>query len=177
MPLTTYTSGEVLTAASLNANFSFAAEAATFAIFNETQASNTAGGTSVANAWTKRVFNTTNVNTITGCSIASSVITLAAGSYYVTGSAPFHQSVGTRIRLQNTSDSTTTILGQNCLMAGGENVDISATLLGYFTIAASKNFEMQYYVTAAIASTGLGRPLNVVGISEVYGQISIQKVA
>jgi hypothetical protein len=176
MPLTTYTAGEVLTAASLNANFSFAAGGG-FAIFNETQAINTNGGSSVANTFTKRVLNTTNVNTITGCSIASSVITLPAGSYYVTGSAPFHQTVGTRIRLQNTTDSTTAILGQNCILASGENVDYGATLLGYFTIAASKNFELQYYVTAAVASTGLGRANNMGSMSEVYGEISIQKVA
>jgi hypothetical protein len=91
MPLTTYTSGEVLTAASLNANFAFAALNSSVAIFNETQASGTAGGTTVATTFTKRVLNTTVYNTITGCSIASSVITLPAGTFYIEASSPLYR--------------------------------------------------------------------------------------
>ena len=153
------------------------AAAATFGIFNETQASGTDSGGSTANAWTKRTLNTTNKNDITGCSIASSVITLPTGSYYVTASAPFHQSNATRIKFRNTTDSSDAILGQNTLTAAGLNITQTANLAGYVTIAASKNFELQYYVTNAEATNGLGQKMNVAGISEVYGLISIQKVA
>ena len=149
----------------------------TFGIFNETQASGTNSGSSVANAWTKRTLNTTNKNDITGCSIASSVITLPAGSYYVTASAPFHQSNALRLRLQNTSDATTAILGQNADAGSGIGLTVNAFMTGYFTITASKNFELQYYVTGAVATNGLGQRMNVAAISEVYGEISIQKVA
>jgi hypothetical protein len=149
----------------------------TFGIFNETQASGTNSGGSTANAWTKRTLNTTNKNDITGCSIAASVITLPAGSYYVTASAPFHQTNALRIRLQNTSDATTAILGQNGDAGSGIGLTVNAFLVGYFTITASKNFELQYYVTGAVATNGLGQRANIVGLSEVYGEISIQKVA
>ena len=87
MPLTTYTAGEVLTAASLNANLVFAAAnptAPTIAIFNETQAANTAGGSSVATTYTKRTLNTTVTNGI-GATLTSSVIALLAGTYKVYG--------------------------------------------------------------------------------------------
>ena len=81
MALTTYVSGTVLTAASLNDNFNYAVTvpaAPDTAIFNETQASGTNGGSSATGSFIKRTLNTTTVNTITGCSIAASVITLPA---------------------------------------------------------------------------------------------------
>ena len=169
-----FVSGAVLTAQQLNDTVDNFAD---IAIFNETQASGTQSGASVAAAWTKRTLNTTNVNNITGASIAASVITLPAGSYYVTGSAPFHQTEESKIRLQNTTDSTTAVLGQNAKMGNGVNMTTSATLLGYFTIAASKNFELQYYVAGAVATNGLGTRNNVASVSEVYSAISITKVA
>jgi hypothetical protein len=146
------------------------------AIFNETQASNTNSGTSVANAWTKRILNTTNVNTITGCSIASSVITLAAGTYLITATSPHWQSNQVKIRLQNTTDSTTAIIGTSTYFATTSGTSSTTNLNGQFTITASKNFELQYYVKNAFTDEGLGIKSNITSISEVYAIIQIQKV-
>jgi hypothetical protein len=176
MPLTTYTTGEVLTAASLNANFSFAAGGAPIAMFNETQAANTAGGTNTINAWTKRTLNTTLANTITGCSIASSVITLPAGTYRVTANAPFFQTARAQLKLRNTTDSTDTIIGQTAYYVAAYEVQGISQLSGYFTITGNKNFELQYYSQSVYASFGLGVYMNF-GVSEVYSQISIEKIA
>ena len=180
MALTTYTVGEVLTAASLNDNLAYAVTVPastppTFAIFNETQASGTNSGTSVANAWTKRILNTTNVNTISDCSIASSVITLGAGTYSVIATAPFYQSTQTKIRLQNTTDATTEIIGTSTYSATN-TISFTNNLIGQFIIAGTKNFELQYYVKAAFASEGLGVKSSITSTSEVYGIIQIQKV-
>ena len=172
MPLTTYTAGEVLTASSLNANFAFAAGGAPMAIFNETQAGNTNGGGATSGSFIKRTLNTTIQNGITGCSIASSVITLPAGTYYVQASAPFGYVDLTKIKLRNTTDSTDAIIGQSVILPAGG----TAFLTGYFTIAASKDFELQYRVAVTQATVGLGYACNF-GISEVYSVISIQKVA
>ena len=103
MPLTTYTAGEVLTAASLNANFS--AVSSSFATFNETQANGTDGGASVATTWTTRVLNTTVINGITGASLATNQVTLPAGTYTVTVFSPFRNTNLTKIRLYNITDS------------------------------------------------------------------------
>ena len=176
MPLTTYTSGEVLTAASLNANFTFAASGTTTAIFNETQASGTNGGGSTATTWTKRTLNTTVVNNISGASISASVITLGAGSYVVTASAPSYESTVFRIRLQNTTDSTTAALGTseyNLSSAAQGRAFVS----GYFTITGNKNYELQHYVSVARANVGFGNPSTIASISEVYTTIQIDKVA
>jgi hypothetical protein len=110
MALTTYTAGEVLTAASLNDNFTFAAAnptAPATAIFNETQSASTAGGTSVTGSFIKRTLNTTIVNEIASATLTSSVISLPAGTYLVTAVAPLYGSDTIKIRLRNTTDSTT----------------------------------------------------------------------
>jgi hypothetical protein len=178
MALTTYTAGEVLTAASLNDNFNYAVTvpaAPDTAIFNETQSAATAGGTSTATTWTKRTLNTTVVNNITGCSIASSVITLLAGTYLIEAYAPFYASQGLKIKLRNTTDSTDDILGQNAYINSGVYAG-QAFLTGIVTIAASKNFELQYWVEVGQASQGLGITNNS-STSSVYSIIKIVKVA
>ena len=148
----------------------------TSAIFNETQASGTNGGTSVATTWTKRTLNTTVVNNISGASISASVITLPAGSYVVTASAPTYEPTVFRIRLQNTTDSTTAALGTseyNLSSAAQGRAFVS----GYFTITGNKNFELQNYVSVARANLGFGNPSSIASISEVYTTIQIDKVA
>ena len=148
----------------------------TSAIFNETQASGTNGGGSTATTWTKRTLNTTVVNNISGASISASVITLGAGSYVVTASAPTYEPTVFRIRLQNTTDSTTAALGTseyNLSSAAQGRAFVS----GYFTITGSKNFEVQNYVSVARANVGFGNPSSIASISEVYTTIQIDKVA
>ena len=175
MPLTTYTAGEVLTAASLNANFSFAATAGpTIAIFNETQANGTDGGTATSGSFIKRTLNTTVTNGITGCSIAASVITLPAGTYTVQAYAPFIQVNGAQLKLRNTTDSTDAIVGTSVKInttAGG-----LPQLMGAFTIAGNKNFELQYRVNATKTTDGLGGA-EFFGVGEIFASIIITKTA
>jgi hypothetical protein len=170
---TTFVAGNVLTAAQLNGvvdNFQ------DVAMFNETQASGTNGGSSVATTWTKRVLNTTVVNNITGASIASSVITLPAGSYIVSASAPSYESNLFKIRLQNTTDSTTAALGTS--EQTGSGVEMTrGNLLGYFTITGNKNFEVQHWVQSTRANVGFGNPTSIASVSEIYSTIQITKVA
>jgi hypothetical protein len=168
---TAFVSGAVLEASQLNGvvdNF------ADIAIFNETQAAGTNGGSSVATTWTKRVLNTTNVNNIAGCSIASSVITLAAGTYTVEASATFFNVGFGKLKLRNTTDSTTTLIGNSNNFGGSTGT--AALLVGSFTIAASKNFELQYYVQAATATNGLGVASGG-SESEVYGILKVTRIA
>ncbi len=173
MPVTTYTAGQVLTAASLNSNFSAVTPA--FASFNETQANNTAGGTSVATTWTTRVLNTTVINGITGCSLATNQITLPAGTYVATAFSTFRNTNGSKIRLFNITDSTITAIGNNTAMDSASSVGGIASLQAHFTIAASKVFAVQYYCATGVAN-GLGTAVNA-STSEIYTSIQIEKIA
>jgi hypothetical protein len=144
------------------------------AIFNETQASGTEGGTpGAAGSFHKRTLNTTVVTTISGCSIASSVITLPAGTYRVNATSPHYLSSIVQIRLRNTTDSTDTLYGQNAFANAATQANVP--MIGYFTIAASKNFELQYRNNTATALNGLGVS-NTYSTSEVYAIIQIEKV-
>ena len=145
----------------------------TIAIFNETQASATAGGTSVATTYTKRVLNTSVINNI-GATLTSSVIALVAGTYRVFAMSPFFNPTAVSIRLRNTTDSTTTIAGVNAYAGGAAGC--YAQLDGTFTITGTKNFEIQYFCNNGVATNGLGVNLSSAGVSEIYTQITIVKV-
>ena len=166
---TDFVSGAILTAAQLNGvldNFQ------DIAIFNEQQASGTNGGSATSGSYAKRTLNTTVVNNITGCSIAASVITLPAGTYAVTAFAPTYTVSRNRLRLQNTTDSTTIALGQNNFADSGQQ---SALLQSVFTIAGTKTIQLQQQVQNSVSTNGLGVNCSF-GDNEVYAQIQIARI-
>ena len=145
------------------------------AVFREEQAAGTYGGASTSGSYQKRTLNTTVVNNITGCSIASSVITLPAGTYYVTAVAPLYSPGSCRCRLQNTTDGTTIGNGTNQSI-NALSTSAVADIEYYFTLAAQKDIELQTRVANSVATDGLGTRCNF-GDTEVYSSISITKVA
>jgi len=168
---TTFTAGEVLTAAQMNGvldNFS------DISIFNETQASATEGGTFTSGAWQKRTLNTTLVNNITGCSIASSVVTLTAGTYYFTGRAPAFNVLGHQLRIQNTTAATTVQLGTT-MYVSSNNTGI-ALVEGVVTITGSTNFELQHRCSSTVSTNGLGAAQSFGG-GEIYSQLLVRQIA
>jgi hypothetical protein len=168
---TDFVSGAVLTAAQLNDvldNFQ------DIAIFNETQSSGTEGGTFTSGSFVKRTLNTTLVNNITGCSIASSVITLTAGTYYFTGRAPAFNVLGHQLRVQNTTAATTTQLGTT-MYVSNNNTGI-ALVEGVVTISGSTNFELQHRCSSTVTTNGLGAAQSF-GVGEVYSQLQIRRIA
>ena len=173
---TAFVASDVLTAAQLNGvvdNF------ADIAIFNESQASGTSGGSSTT-AFKKRVLNTTVLNNITGCSIASSVVTLAtAGTYYFRGSAGAYSASSVKSKLRNTTASTDTAIGLNVSLgneASGAPTQSASVCEGTIVITSSTTFELQSIEGAAKATNGLGANLNA-GVSEIYSTLYIQRIA
>lgn len=146
------------------------------AIFNETQASSTAGGGFTSGSYVKRTLNTTVVNNIVGCSIASSVITLPAGTYQVTASAPAFRVDNHKIRLQNTTAATTIHIGSSEYTLAATEVVTNSLINAYFTLSASTNIELQHRCGTTRATNGLGVPTTF-SDSEIYSQITITKVA
>ena len=177
MPLTTYTPGDVLTAASLNDNLTFAANNfPQHAIFNETQANNTQGGTFTSGSYVKRTLNTTVVNTITSCTLTSSVISLPAGTYKVFATAGAAAVNRHKCRLQNTTDSTTIALGQNSISDTGVVQQTLSVLETEFTLGATKDVELQHRCQTTRSTDGLGVASNF-SDDEIYAIIEIVKTA
>jgi len=169
---TAFVAGNVLTAAQLNGvvdNF------ADIAIFNETQSSGTLAGTYTASSYVKRTLNTTVLNNIAGCSISTSVITLAAGTYQVLSYCPCYRTGNTRSRLYDTTNTTTLVQGPNLAVGTADSGDLS-TVSGIFTLAGSTNMELQMRGTSTLAGVGLGDALST-GEDEIYSQITIVRIA
>ena len=170
---TAFVSGAVLTAQQLNDTVDNFAD---IAIFNETQASGTNGGSSTTGSYVKRVLNTTVVNNITGCSIASSVITLPAGTFKVEASSPAFRLNSHKIRLQNTTAATTVQIGSTAFVDSASSTTTRSELQAYFTLATSSTLEIQHRVESTKADNGFGAA-NGFGDSEIYSQITITRVA
>jgi hypothetical protein len=167
--------GQVLTVASGIPSWATAAGGSpTYAVFRDEKTSGTAGGTFTSGAQRTRDINATQSNNITGASIATNQITLAAGTYYVEISAPAFAVATHQARLQNITDATTAILGQISYTDSGDSVVTHALVTGVFTIAASKTFEVQHICATTKASNGFGVPGAF--STEVYTNISIAKI-
>lgn len=137
------------------------------------KATNTNGGNPVATTWTNRTLNTSVTNQISGASLASDIITLPAGSYYIDGIVPFLQVTGFKARLYNTTDSTTAIVGASA--GGTSNASMYSAIRGILTLPSSKNFVVQYYASNTV-SGGLGSASNATPEVEIYTSLSIWKL-
>jgi hypothetical protein len=144
------------------------------AIFNETQASGTDGGTFTSGSFAKRTLNTTVVNTITGCSISSSVISLPAGTYEVHANSGGFKVNNHQARLQNTTAATTLSSGTNAYSVTSDNVMTMSFIDTVFTLTATSNIELQSRCASTQASNGLG-PASSFG-DEIYRTITIRKI-
>jgi len=140
------------------------------------KASGTAGGSSVATTWTKHDLASKS-NGITGASVASSVVSLPAGTYRATGYALAYQPTGFKIRLRNTTDGSTIAVGSNGYSSASNNDNVHSHIINHiFTLAGTKNIELQYYAGAAVATNGLGIATSS-GEVEVYADLKFERVA
>ena len=152
--------------------------ATTMAIFNETQTGGTAGGASVTGSFLKRTLNTSVQNGITGCSIASSVVTLAtAGTYYLRAITPGSEVDSFQCRIQDTTNAVTVIYGGNAYSGSGLSNGVSVVSIaeGYLTVTASTNLEVQQRNASVKAGSGLG---NANGFtSSIYSILVITRIS
>jgi hypothetical protein len=138
------------------------------------KSSSTHAGSGTSGSFIKRTLNTTLTNEISGASISSSVITLPAGTYFIHAYTPAQYVNKHRAKLRNTSDSTDTILGTS--ERSSTNDTTSSFVRGRFTIASSKNFELQHRIETSRDVDDLGSASGF-SITEVYADVQIWKVA
>ena len=139
------------------------------------KSANTHGGTSTSGSFLGRVLNTSLTNEISGASLSSNQITLPAGTYYINARQPFHADNGyIKVKLRNTTDSSDTLIGTSSYITAND-VPVDSWVIGRFTIASQKTFELQYRVGNGIATVGLGH--HATYLTEVYADVQIWKVA
>lgn len=140
------------------------------------QSSGADGGTFVSGAWQKRTLNTTKTNEISGASVSTSVITLPAGTYYLDAVAPAFSVGGHKAKWRNTSDNSDTIIGSSAQTSQSDFDSSPAFVNGRFTIAGTKNFELQHRCTVSEGTKGFGEASSF-SVVEVYADIKIWKVS
>lgn len=147
------------------------------AVIQDQKTQNTAGGTFTSGAWRTRDLNTivADPHSII-VSLSSNQITLGAGTYLVIASAPGRFVDQHQTRFQNVTDSTTAITGGNAYQMTSltNEPPTLSTLMGIFTIAAQKTFELQHRCGTTRSSDGFGIACNLT--TEVYAQVTIVKL-
>jgi len=153
----------------LNARFT---DTSGYASIKQAVASGTNGGTFTSGAWQTRPLTTIST-TSAFASLSSNVITLAAGTYRVSGSALGNQVDWHQLRLRNTTDSATLLVGVLSFAAAASPYGATlSSISGRFTLAASKSVELQHYGQTTRSTDGFGSARSF-GEDEVYAELVI----
>ena len=145
-------------------------------VLSDVKAQNTSGGTFTSGAWRTRTLNTEDYDPNNWCTLASNQFTLVAGTWEIYASAPAAEVNAHKARLQNITDGTTAIVGTSEYVSSSyTNVNTRSIIVGVFTIAATKTFEIQHY-TLTTSSVGFGWQSNIPSTSEVYTVVHLRKV-
>lgn len=146
-------------------------------LYQDQKASGTAGNGYTAGAWRTVILNTEVTDTANIGSLAANAITLQAGSYefeaFVNPGTTGASNTTNRCRLQNTSDATTVVQGVNVKQPGSGFEGQTHAIVGSFTIASAKTFELQIYP----ANTTTGEAGVASGDAEIYASIKLRRYA
>ena len=150
--------------------------ASPYAHLQQVLPSGTNGGSSAAATWTTCPLNTitADASSLIG-SLTANQFTLAAGTYTVRAAQALANSTQNKLRIRNITDGVTLTLGMTLYSAAAGAIP-PIILEGEFTIGATKTVALQYYVTAGVATFGLGLSVSS-GENEVYADVVITKIA
>lgn len=141
----------------------------------DVKSSGTNGGTFTSGSWQTRDLNTSEGDTEI-VSVSSNQFTLQAGVYNISAEARCMNCRENKLRLQNTTDASTAIIGMTEDSGGVSDANSpGARLKGRVEITSAKTFELQHRGTSTQASVGFGTAASF-GVDEVYTQIEITKV-
>ena len=123
--------------------------------------------------WNDRNLNTILLNTITGASLSSNIVTLPSGKYTWSASAFAFLVQGHVLQLYNSTDSVSLGQSPNCTMTSGYNGSTAISAEGGFTLSASKSIKLRHWLAAV--GDGFGSSLNT-GFPNTYATLKIDKV-
>ncbi len=138
------------------------------------KSSGTGGQNSTAGSFITRDINTVKLNQISGASLASNQITLPAGTYLIYARPPGISCGVHRAKLRNITDGSDVIVGASASAAGADATSSDSIIVGVFTIAGSKVFEIQQRCSTS-TTNGYGQA-SFTGLVEVYTEVLILKL-
>lgn len=137
--------------------------------------SGTPGGSNTAGAYNTRPLNTIITNTISGASLSANQITLPAGTYDISAEGSLYAGASIRTRLRNVTDSVTTLLGTSDYSNQSSITTVKSTVVGRFTIAAQKTFEVQHYIVGTGGGASALGGSSSSGENEVFANVIIRR--
>lgn len=138
-----------------------------YILIRDVKSSGTDGGTFSSGSYQTRDLNEETSDVGGHASIAANQITLAAGTYECFIQCPAVEVDLHKARLQNISDATTTIIGSSAKSSDGGDDQGYSMIIGTFTIATSKTFEVQHRTSTGKVTIGFGQAVSF-GDSEIY---------
>lgn len=144
------------------------------AVLRDEKSSGTNGGTFTSGAWRTRDLNVEHdpQGIVT---LSSNQFTLGAGTWLIHAEVPGYYVAGHQAKLYNVTDAADEILGSDEYSeAMWSGVTTRSAIIGIFTIASSKTFEIRHYCGTTFATYGFGIA-NSLG-TEVYTQVILQKL-
>lgn len=138
---------------------------------------NTAGGTSVV-GWNTRKLNTVIANTIDGAYINTTTwtITLPSGMYLVDAAGSMYYAGGTILRLYDHEKGVLIHHGAADWMRNANNDTDFASMHGVITVPSNTNMRLQQYATSGRNTNGMGLPINIAGLPEIYATLRLLKI-
>ncbi len=138
------------------------------------KAQGTDGGTFTSGAWQKRDLNTEASDDGNHASIASSQITLEAGTYVVQISAPAFRVSNHQARLQDITHTATLLTGTSELNAAGSAAaGTRSHIAGKITLTETTVLELQHRCATTKTTDGFGAQCNLT--TEVYSIVELWK--
>lgn len=161
-----------LTAAEVNAILGGAV--LPWALITDVKATGVNGGSALAGTYNQRTLNT--LTGISGygdwCSLASSMFSLATGTYFIEASAPAFSCYSHQLHLYNNSTSSFVLRGTGEYSAS--YAQTRSFLSGIFTVTdAGHAYRMLHHTSNAQATNGLGRAVD--NGDELYTVVKITK--
>lgn len=142
-----------------------------YILLKDEKPSGTAGGNGSNDTWNKRTV-TEFVDTGNHCSVTSSVITLAMGTYECLITVPGYACATHKARLRDTTNNTTLLVGTSEFsrqVSGVYYSQSSSIIRGVFTLSGETTLEIQHYY-----NTG---GTNAYGSPTASGEVEIYVVA
>lgn len=150
-------------------------QATNYVCVRDVQPANTSGGNFVSGAWRTRDLNEITKDFGNHATRDSNRITLDSGIYICWISAPAYRTARHKTRLRNVTDGDTVLEGTSEISATTDGTQTRSTIVGVFSIAASKEIEVQHRAQTTFNIYGFGVESNF-GVDEIYTVAEFLKI-
>lgn len=141
----------------------------------DSKAQGTGSGTFTSGAWQTRDLTVVE-NPKSWISLSANQITLQAGIYEISASAPARSVDQHKTRWRNITDSTTDIVGSNEFTVSTDAASTQSFIKGIINISTSKTYQLQHLCQTTKTITGFGGSNSLADGVEIYSIVKIVKL-